>query len=60
VLDLHAQGLAGTNQMLLAAQLFQAARAHPLGQGRGAQRALGAFRFAVKEAHCVILMNKAD
>ena len=50
-LDLHAQGLAGADQVLLAAQLLKGAGAHALGQRRGAQRAFGAFGFAVEEAH---------
>ena len=43
-LDLHAQGLAGAEQVLLAAVLLQGARTHPLGQRRGAEGALRALR----------------
>jgi len=51
VLDLDAEGLAGAQQVLLAAHLLQRVRPHALGQGCGAERAFGAFGFAVKEAH---------
>ncbi len=57
--DLHAQRFAGANQVLLAAQLIQRARAHPLCQWRGAQRALRAFRFAVKKTHRALPVNES-
>ncbi len=43
-LDLHAQRLAGADQVLLAAQLLQGARAHALGQRRGAEWCLWGLR----------------
>jgi hypothetical protein len=49
---LDAEGLAGADEVLLAAEFFKAAWTHALGQGRGAGRSLGAFGFAVKETHC--------
>jgi hypothetical protein len=49
--NLDAQWLAGADQVLLSAQLLQAARAHAFGQRRGARQALRTFGFAVKQAH---------
>ena len=50
-LDLHAERFAEADEVLLSEQFLQTPRAHPLGQGRGAEGAFGAFGFAVEEAH---------
>ena len=50
-LDLHAERFAGADEVLLSEQFLQTARAHPLGQGRDAERPTRAFGFAVEEAH---------